>query len=108
MIGRQIGFMLAHELLELQRVAGNTDIQPSRQTRASMLRDGVSSVKAAVRVCVDTTGLVFDSTLTERTGYTEYDSKILEAIHEWQFRPYVLSGTPVSVCSTVEFVYLPR
>jgi len=94
--------------LELQRVSGNTDIQPSRQARAAMLRDGVTSVKAAVRMCVDTAGHMVDSTLTERTGYTEYDSKILEAVHDWQFRPYVLNGTPLSVCSTVEFVYLPK
>ena len=95
-------------VLELQRLSGNTDVHPGKATRAAMLRDHVSSAKGVVRLCVDTTGLVIDSMLTERTGYTEYDSRLVEVVREWHYRPYRINGAPATVCSTVEFVYVPR
>jgi TonB family protein len=91
-----------------QQLSGDTNVPASKLTRDSMIRNRVSSLKAVIKLCVDTTGLVTDSTLTERTGYTEYDSKLLEAINEWHYRPYLINGTPVTVCSTVEFIYSPQ
>jgi len=99
---------IAPSALELQRVAGNTDIQPSKQTRSTMIRNGVSSVKGTVRLCVDTAGSVTESMLTEATGYDEYDKKLVAAVRDWRFRPYVVSGQAYAVCSTAEFVYVPR
>ncbi|HEY0481676.1 MAG TPA: DUF4215 domain-containing protein [Kofleriaceae bacterium] len=94
--------------LKPQRISGNDDVQPSKATRAAMIRNGVGSVKGVVRLCVDTTGLVTESALTERTGYTDYDSKLLENVHGWHYRPFLLNGSPVAVCSTVEFIYSPQ
>jgi TonB family protein len=94
--------------LEAQRVSGNTNVRASKQTRDSMIHDRVSSLKSVVKVCVDITGLVTDATMVERSGYTEYDSKIVETTREWHYRPYSIDGTPVPVCSTVEFLYNPE
>lgn len=99
---------IAPSALELQRVAGNTDVQPSNQTRSTMIRNGVSGVKGTVRLCVDTTGSVTESKLTEATGYDEYDKKLVAAVRNWRFRPYVIGGQVFAVCSTAEFVYVPR
>ncbi len=99
---------IAPSALELQRVAGDTDVHPSKQTRSAMIRDGVSSVKGTVRLCVDTVGAVTEAMLTEATGYDEYDRKLIAAVRGWRFRPYVVNGQTFAVCSTAEFVYVPR
>jgi TonB family protein len=99
---------IAPSALELQRVSGNTDVHPGKQTRAAMIHAGVSSVKGTVRLCADTAGAVTESTLTESTGYDDYDRKLVAAVRDWRFRPYVVNGTAFSVCSTAEFVYVPR
>jgi hypothetical protein len=99
---------IAPSALELQRVAGDTDVHPSKETRSTMIRDGVSSVKGTVRLCVDTVGAVTQTTLTEVTGYDEYDRKLIAAVRGWRFRPYVVNGQTFAVCSTAEFVYVPR
>ena len=94
--------------LQAQQVSGNANVPAAKQTRAAMIRDHVSSLRAVVKLCVDTTGLVTDSTMVERSGYTEYDSKLVELIREWRYRPYLINGTPAPVCSTVEFIYMPQ
>lgn len=99
---------VAPAALDLQRVSGNDDVHPSKETRGAMLRDGVSSVRGVVRLCVDTAGTVTASTITEATGYPDYDRKLVAAVREWRYRPFLLDGVPVSVCSTVEFIYAPR
>ena len=100
--------MRCYRALHDQQISGDTNVPASKATRDSMIRNRVSSLRAVVKLCVDPTGLVADEALTERTGYTEYDSKLLEAIHEWHYRPYLINGTPVTVCSTVEFIYSPQ
>jgi TonB family protein len=91
-----------------RQISGNTDVPASKRTRASMIHDGVSSLRGVVKLCVDTAGAVTDATLVERTGYTEYDSKLIETIHEWRYRPFRINGRPSPVCSTQEFIYLPQ
>jgi TonB family protein len=99
---------IAPSVLELQRVSGNTDVHPSKETRSAMIKDGVSSVRGTVRLCVSTAGNVTETRLTEATGYGEYDKKLVTAVRDWQFRPYVVNGQTFAVCSTSEFVYVPR
>jgi TonB family protein len=99
---------VAQSALALQRVAGDTDVQPSTATRASMIRNGVSSVKGTVHLCVDTVGVVIDTKLTEATGYDEYDKKLIAAVRGWRFRPFVINGQTFEVCSTTEFMYVPQ
>jgi len=94
--------------LRAQLISGDSNIATSKRTRDAMIRDRVTSLRAVVKLCVDATGLVSDWKLTERTGYTEYDSRIIETIREWHYRPYLINGIPTPVCSTVEFIYSPQ
>jgi TonB family protein len=65
-------------------------------------------LKGTVRLCVDRVGAVTSTELTEATGYDEYDRKLIAAVRGWRFRPFVLNGQTFAVCSTNEFVYVPR
>ena len=49
-----------------------------------------------------------DARLPEATGYDEYDRKLIAAVRDWRFRPYAVNGQTYAVCSTAEFLYVPR
>lgn len=93
--------------LQAHQISGNSNVAASPRIRAAMAQDQVTSLRAVVRLCIDPTGLVSDSAMVERTGYTEYDSKLVEIVREWRYRPYLVRGRPVVACSTVEFIYQP-
>jgi TonB family protein len=93
-------------VLDALRIGSNTDVPLSKTTKAEMLRHGMTSVRTTVRLCVSAVGLVTESTMTERTGYTEYDSNLIAATYAWHFQPYRVNGVPTPVCSTVEITYV--
>jgi hypothetical protein len=39
------------------------------------------------------------------TGFPAYDTKLQRGIRTWRYRPYMLDGKAVPVCSAVVFVY---
>jgi cysteine-rich repeat protein len=88
-----------------QRIAGDTQILPGRETLSSMVRNGVTRVSGIVGLCVATTGEVTEATTRKTTGYPEYDDKLVAGVHNWRYRPYVVNGSPVPVCSTIELTY---
>ena len=94
--------------LQAHQLSSNTDVLNSKRIRDLMIRNHVTSLRAVLRLCVDPTGLVAESTLIERTGYPEYDGKLVEASRGWQYRPFLINGVPTPVCSTVEFLYSPQ
>jgi protein TonB len=72
-----------------------------------MIQAGVSSVTGTVRLCVDATGSVTESTLTRSTGYDDYDKELVAAVRGWRYQPYVSNGLAFPVCSTATFAYSP-
>ncbi len=96
-------------VLQAQLSSGNMDVHPGKKTWDFMRAYHMRSLKRTVALCVNTAGVVtqatIQATIKDRTGYEEYDNELLEAVREWRYRPYLINGTPVSVCSTVEFMY---
>jgi TonB family protein len=88
-----------------RRISGETDIQPSDETQSLMIFEGVTGVSGTIALCVSPSGVVAEERMWKSTGYDDYDEKLLAAVHEWRYRPYLHDGTPVPVCSTVEFKY---
>ena len=39
------------------------------------------------------------------TGFDAYDKKIEAKIWRWIYRPFVVDGKPVKVCTAVTFIY---
>jgi len=90
------------------RIAGETQILPSKETKSRMAGDGVSSATGMVRLCIATTGGVTEVQMTESTGYADYDKELLAAVRGWRYPPYTVDATSEPVCSTVEFNYTLR
>jgi TonB family protein len=90
---------------DLNRISGETQLEPREETRSRMIHDGVTSVTAVVKLCIATTGSVTEAKLVVSTGYAAYDQMLLEAVRDWRYHPYTLNGTPEPACSAVNFVY---
>ncbi|HEX7838577.1 MAG TPA: CHAT domain-containing protein, partial [Kofleriaceae bacterium] len=57
---------------DLNRISGQTHVDPREETRIRMIRDGVSSVSAVVKLCIATTGSVTQAKMAVSTGYDAY------------------------------------
>jgi TonB family protein len=90
---------------DLNRISGKTKLDPRDETRNRMMLDGVTSVRAVVKLCIAITGNVTEATLVIPTGYAAYDQILLEAVRDWRYQPYTRNGSPRPACSVVNFVY---
>lgn len=92
-------------VLQGLRVSGETQLHPSDVTLNMMIRDGATSARGVVLVCIGGNGSVASATMQVSTKYAAYDATILSAVRDWHYRPYLLNSTPVPACSTVTFLY---
>ena len=96
---------IAPEVLMAQLKTGNRDVDPSEETKASVKRHPEEGLSGTVAVCVNTAGTVTKAAIRDGSGYEEYDNKLVAVVRLWRYRPYLNSGKPAPVCSTVVFVY---
>ena len=73
--------------------------------KVAMLRSGNTRHTAGFTVCVGVTGTVTSLEVTRRSGYSDWDAKLLAALRGWRYRPYQIGGRAVPVCGTVTFNY---
>jgi TonB family protein len=73
-----------------------------------MIREGTTSVRGVVKVCIATDGSVASATMKVPTKFTDYDQTILSAVRTWRYQPYLINGAPVPACSLVNFIYNMR
>lgn len=97
--------VVAPATLQALRISGETQLHPGGVTQNQMARDGRSRVESVITLCVATSGAVTSATQRSSTGYAEYDQRLLAAVRDWRYRPYMVNGAPVPVCSVVKFVY---
>jgi TonB family protein len=63
------------------------------------------AVHAVIKLCVDATGKVARVILLKSSGYPAYDEKIVTETKGWKYKPYVVDGKPVPVCTALTFIY---
>jgi len=95
--------LVAATVLEHLRVSGDTRLQPDPATLQQIRRDGRTTARWAVKVCVSADGRVSSAVMLMSSRYDAYDAAILSAIRGWRYRPYFLDGVAVPVCSAVSF-----
>jgi outer membrane biosynthesis protein TonB len=93
-------------VLSSLRSAGETAIQPPADAALAIAQSGQSKLVATLKFCIDTNGVVEKVTLLKSSGFPDYD-KTLEStiLTTWRYRPFLVNGAAVGVCSVVTFVY---
>ena len=96
-------------MLDLQRIAGEQNIVPDDVTKYEIQRAAADqktiSVTAKIRVCLDEKGRVESVLPIEVSGFRDYDSKLMTHIHDWVYKPFLVDGQPVPICTYVRFRY---
>ncbi|HEU0034935.1 MAG TPA: hypothetical protein VFQ53_30125 [Kofleriaceae bacterium] len=92
-------------LLEGQRIAGEKDIRPNDVTKTEILRSGKSKIVGSYKLCITVDGNVSSISQLKSTGFAAYDSKIQTEMRNWRYRPYMVNGRAVPVCTAVTFIY---
>ncbi len=91
--------------LEQHRLSGQTQIEPSASERRLMAQCGVSRLVVSLEVCLDTTGVPSGTTLVSASRLPDYEARLLEAVGQWRYRPYVAESRPSAVCGPVTFAF---
>jgi TonB family protein len=87
------------------RIAGDTQIGAPDYVKTQMIRDGKKQVTGGFRVCVGKQGEIASLTMSKSTGYPAYDRELMSGVKAWRYKPYLLNGKPLQVCSVVTFIY---
>lgn len=93
-------------LLEVNRIAGDKNIVPNDVTKVAIMQSGKDKIVGSYKLCVAETGDVRSVTQLKSTGFADYDQKIqTEMRTNWRYRPYLINGNAVNVCTAVTFIY---
>ena len=94
--------------LEQQRLSGEKNIKPDDQTKLAIKRDGKTRVVTTVKMCLSGGGTVNKVQMLKSSGYPAYDSQIKSTMRGWKYRPFMVNGRAVPVCTSVTFIYNQR
>jgi len=92
-------------LLEGKRLAGEKAIVPDDVTKYAIQESGLSKIVGTFRVCLDDTGVVESVLPMKTTGFARYDARLIAAMKQWRYSPYLVDDQPVPVCTAVTFIY---
>jgi TonB family protein len=95
-------------IFEARQIAGVRAVFPDDEDKVHIQESGTTSIIGIIHYCVTVKGDVDASTLLRSTGFSRYDTKLVEAVKRWRFRPLELDGAPVPACSIAQFVYAQR
>lgn len=96
-------------LLEGSRIAGEKQIVPDDVTKTEIARSGKDRIIGSFKLCLTVAGSIGNVTQLKSTGFPAYDGKILTKMrNEWRYRPYMVNGKAVPVCTAVTFIYTQK
>jgi len=92
-------------LLEGQRIAGDKNILPDDVTKTEIQRSGKDKIVGSYKLCLTVDGNVAAVNQLKGTTFAAYDAKIQREMRTWRYRPYMVNGKAVPVCTAVTFIY---
>ena len=95
-------------LLEGSRVKGNKEIHPDDVTKTEIQRSGKEKLVGSFKLCLSIEGEIANVNQLKSTGFPAYDQKIVREMRGWRYRPYMVNGKAVPVCTAVTFIYSQR
>ena len=96
------------KLFDGTRVSGDSQIRPPDEVRVALHAEGKTQLVTTVKMCLDRRGRVSRLWLIKSSEYDAYDQRILEAMRSWIYRPYLVNGEPIPVCTAITFLYRVR
>ena len=93
--------------LERARVGGVKTIRPSTAVAMKIGKSGKRAI-GVVKMCLDSSGKVKSLKTLKSTGHATYDAKIKSKMRGWRYRPTMIGGVAMPVCSSVTFVYIAK
>lgn len=100
--------VVAPTALEQRRINGEKVIIPDDDTKREIEASGLSKLVATYKICINVAGAVMSVEMLKSSGFPPYDRKLAAGMRTWRYRPYTLEGKPVSVCTSVTFIYRQR
>jgi hypothetical protein len=91
--------------LEKLRISGVKQIEPDLETKAQISADHRDRVVASLKLCVAVDGIVSAVSLLKSSQYDAYDAKLAADIKNWKYKPFLVNGKAVPVCTAVTFIY---
>lgn len=95
-------------LLEGKRIKGSRTISPDDRTKTAIAKARVSRLVGKFRLCVAESGRVESVLPLRSTGFADYDRRLLGAMRQWAYSPYMIDDKAVPVCTSVTFIYTQR
>jgi protein TonB len=99
--------LVPQQAIEAQRISGEKDIQPPNDVNVAIRRAG-QRVVGVIKMCLTGGGTVSTLKVLKSTGFPGYDNKIKSKMREWKYRPFMVNGKAVPVCTSVTFIYTPQ
>lgn len=96
------------QALEPLRIRGSKLIVPDDATKKKISETSSQQVIGSFKLCLDPKGVPSNVSVIKPTGYDAYDQKILREMTQWAYKPYVVAGSAVPVCTAVTFIYAVR
>lgn len=94
-------------MLEAQRIAGSKEIRPDDATKAKIVQSGKSRLIGSFKLCVDVHGEIASISVLKSTGFPGYDATLDEGMRDWRYKPFMVNGRAVPVCTAVTFIFSP-
>lgn len=87
------------------RIRGSALIVPDDATKAKIAETDAKRVIGSYKLCLDEKGVPTTIRALKLTGYDAYDKKIKREMAKWAYKPYVVAGRAVRVCTAITFIY---
>jgi TonB family protein len=92
--------------IENQMIAGDKEIHLPPAAIQALSQKGQHQTILMAKLCVNTSGAVSSVDVTKSSGSADADRSVADKIHEWRFKPYLLNGQAVPVCTVKMFRYI--
>ena len=83
-------------------------ILPDEETKKEITKSGKDKIIGSFKLCVDPQGNVTHVKMLKATTFEAYDVKLLRTMRTWKYRPYLVNGQAVPVCTAVTFIYAQK
>lgn len=89
----------------IKRLVGTGQIQPEDLDKTFIMQHGLSRIVVAYLFCIDGAGNVAGVRKIRGSVLERYDAQLGNAILGWKYKPFLVDGKPMPVCSGVTFIY---